>query len=102
MLFFSHGITESALLGISWPKKRSGRAGRVGPWLSFQIPGHCQLPLVLPAQPSHRCLLCHFLQESSGQRGVLGALRAIRGPDLQAHFLVGSSPFGVQLAMVAE
>lgn len=45
----SHGITESALLGISWPKKHSGRAGRVRQFPSFQMPGHHQLPLALPA-----------------------------------------------------
>ena len=88
--------------GISWPKKHSSRAGRVGQFLSFQTPGHRQLPLALPARPSHGRLLCHLLQEPSCQRGVLGAFGAIGGPDLQAHFLVGPSPLGVQLAMVAE
>lgn len=91
----SHGITESALLGISWPKKHSGRAGRVRQFPSFQMPGHHQLPLALPAQPSHRCLLCHLLQDSSCQQGVLGGLRAICIPDLQAYFLVGPSPLSV-------
>lgn len=91
----SHGITESAPLGIPWPKKHSGRAGRVRQFLFFQMPGHHQLPLALPVQPSHRCLLCHLLQDSSCQQGTLGGLRAICIPDLQAHFLVGPSPLSV-------
>lgn len=78
----SHGFTESAPLGISWPRKYSGHAGRVRKFPSFQMPGHHQLPLALPAQPSHRCLLCHLLQDSSCQQGVLGGLRAICIPDL--------------------
>ena len=69
---------------------------------SFQIPGRRQLSLALLARPSHGCLLCHLLQESSCQRGVRGALRAVCIPDLQANFLVGPSPLGIQLAMVAE
>lgn len=98
----SHGITEPAPLGISWSKKRSGHAGRVRQFPSYQMPRHHQLPLALPAQPSHRCLLCHLLQESSSQQGVLGSLRAICVPDLQVNFLVGPSPLRVQLAMIAE
>lgn len=54
-----------------------------------------------PAQPSHGRLLSHLLQESGRQWGVLAALGAI-SLHLQAHFLVGPSPLGVQLAMVAE
>lgn len=54
------------------------------------------------AQRSDWRLLCHLLQESSRQRRMLGALGAVRFPDLQANFLVGLSPLGVQLAVVAE
>lgn len=63
----SHGITEPAPLGVSWSKKRSGHAGRVGQFPSYQTPGHRQLLLALPAQPSHRRLFRHLLQESSSQ-----------------------------------
>lgn len=72
-----------------WPC-RKGQAVSVLPnaWASPAATGPASGPL-------HGCLLCHLLQESSCQQGRLGGLRAIRVPDLQAHFLVGPPPLSV-------
>ena len=86
-------LLRSASLGL-----RSALAVQQGSG-SFCLSEHQGIASCL--QPSHGCLLSHLLQESGRQWGVLAALGAI-SLHLQAHFLVGPSPLGVQLAMVAE
>lgn len=69
---------------------------------SLGLWGHLSLHLGWPRDCSHGGLIRGLLHEFGREEGVGHGVRAPRGWDHQADFLVGPSPLRVQLAVVAE
>lgn len=91
-------LLPSAFMAAALP----ARVGETRPLLLLLAPGGCPHPGRGRSHGSDGGFVCGLLQELGGEQGVGHGVRAPRGRDHQADFLVGPSPLRVQLAVVAE